>query len=167
MTQRQEILIEAKPSTKYTWRWRNWRWHSAADLHTREQYSRIGKQMHNNNKVTQLCPQIYLSPPQNSNSLKDTGNNSMHIVFKGELAVKLRAKNVEVGTSADGHPWQDQVTRSWTRPGFTVKDLLTTKALALLRFSIMHQYHALLLNASKLSPCLFRQEQKACLLAYE
>ena len=29
-------------TTEYTWRSRSWRWHSAADPHTKEQYSRIG-----------------------------------------------------------------------------------------------------------------------------
>ena len=47
------------------------------------------------------------------------------MVFKGEPAVKLHAKNVEVRTGANGNPRQDQVHVV----GFTVLDLLTTKAL--------------------------------------
>ena len=34
----------------------------------------------------------------------------MQMVFKGELAVKLQAKDVEVGTNSDRNPRQDQVT---------------------------------------------------------
>ena len=57
------------------------------------------------------------------------------MVFEGELAVKLYAKDVEVGTSSDRNPRQDQVTTG----GLTVLDQLTTKALVLLGFSLMHQ----------------------------
>ena len=39
--------------------------------------------------------------PQNTNSLRDTGNNISHKVLEGEFAVKLHAKDVEVGTSSD------------------------------------------------------------------
>ena len=42
------------------------------------------------------------------------------MVFEGELAVKLHAKNVEVGTSSDRNPRQDQVTMGRTHsPGST------------------------------------------------
>ena len=51
-----------------------------------------------------------LHQPQNTNSLRDMGGNTMHIVFKGDPAVKLLAKNVKVGTSANVNPRQDQVT---------------------------------------------------------
>ena len=47
---------------------------------------------------------------QNTNSLRDTGENTRHMVFKGEPAVKLHAKNVKVGTSANGNPRLDKVT---------------------------------------------------------
>ena len=49
------------------------------------------------------------------------------MVFKCELAIKLRAKDVEVGTSSDRNPRQDQVTMG----RLTAQDLLTTKALVL------------------------------------
>ena len=42
-------------------------------------------------------------------SLRHTGNNTTHMV-EYELAVKLHAMDVEVGTSAIGNPRQDQVT---------------------------------------------------------
>ena len=50
--------------------------------------------------------------PQNTNSLRDTGNNTMHMVFDGELAVKLHAKDVEVGTSKDKNPRQGLVRKN-------------------------------------------------------
>ena len=43
-----------------------------------------------------------LHQPQNTNSLKDSRDNTTHMVFEGE--------NVKVGTSANGNPRQDQVT---------------------------------------------------------
>ena len=56
------------------------------------------------------------------------------MVFEGDPAFKLHVKNVEVGTSANGNPRQDQLTIGRV----TVLDLLTTKTLVLLGFSIMH-----------------------------
>ena len=53
--------------------------------------------------------------PQNPNSLRDTGNNTTHMVFEGELSVKLHAKEVEFGTSSDRNPGQDQVTMGRAR----------------------------------------------------
>ena len=51
-----------------------------------------------------------LHQPQNSNPLIDTGDNTMHMVFVGEPAVKLHVKYIEVGTSTNLNPRQDQVT---------------------------------------------------------
>ena len=48
--------------------------------------------------------------PQNTNSLRDTGDNTTHMVFEGEPAVKLHTKNVKVVTSVNGNPREDQVT---------------------------------------------------------
>ena len=59
----------------------------------------------------------------------------MHMVFECELVVKLHAKDVEVGTSPIGIPDKTKSPWGW----FTVLDLLTTKALVLLGFSITHQ----------------------------
>ena len=72
----------------------------------------LGDQMQNSNEVTQRCPQILFHQTQNIKSLRYTGYNSRptHIVFEGELAVKLRSKDVEVGTSMDRRLKQDQVT---------------------------------------------------------
>ena len=45
-----------------------------------------------------------LHQPQNTNSLRDTGDNTTNMVFEGEPAVKLHTMNVKVGTSANGNP---------------------------------------------------------------
>ena len=70
----------------------------------------LGEQMQISDEVTQRCPQIPFHQPQNINSMKYTGYNTTHMVFKGELAVKLHSKDVEVGTSMDRNLKQDQVT---------------------------------------------------------
>ena len=59
----------------------------------------------------------------------------MNIVFEGELAVKLHAKNIEFVITQMETP--DKTKSPWE--GFTVLDLLTTKALILFGFIIMHQ----------------------------
>ena len=48
--------------------------------------------------------QYTLHQPQNTNSLRDKGDDTMHMVFEGEPAVKLHTKNVEVRTSSNGNP---------------------------------------------------------------
>ena len=58
------------------------------------------------------------------------------MVFKCELAVKLHAKDVDVGTSLDRYPRQDHVMIRVHSPRAAK---LTAKALVLLGFSIMHQ----------------------------
>ena len=45
-----------------------------------------------------------LCQAQNTNSLRDIGDDTMHMVIKGEPAVKLHTKNVKVGTSTNGKP---------------------------------------------------------------
>ena len=54
------------------------------------------------------------------------------MVFEGVPAVKIYVKNDKVGTSTNGNPRLNQVTM-----GILGLDLLTTKALVLLGFSIM------------------------------
>ena len=49
------------------------------------------------------------------------------MVFEGEFAIKLAAKGVEVGTSANAT--QDKTKSPWGE--FTLLDRLTTKALVL------------------------------------
>ena len=58
--------------------------------------------------------------PQNTNSLRDTGNNTTYMVFDGELDVKLYAKDVEVRTCSDKK--KHAKTKS-LRGGLTVLDL--------------------------------------------
>ena len=60
-----------------------------------------------------------LHQPQNTNSSKDTGENTTHMVFKGESAVKLHAKNVMVGTSANRNPRLDLTMGRVDSPGST------------------------------------------------
>ena len=61
-----------------------------------------------------------LHQPQNTNSLRETGDNTTYMVFEGEPAVKLHAKNAEVGTSANGNPRPEKVTmESIHSPGST------------------------------------------------
>ena len=55
----------------------------------------LAEQMQNCNEVTQRCPQIYICGPQNTNSLRKTGNNTTHMAFECQLAVKLHAKDVK------------------------------------------------------------------------
>ena len=83
--------------------------------------------------------------PLNTNTLRDTRNNTKHMVFEGELPVKLHAKEVEVALARMETP--DLTKSPWG--GFTVLDLLLTKALVLLGFSIMHQWIAPLLILAK------------------
>ena len=59
----------------------------------------------------------------------------MHMVFAGELAVKLHAKDVEVETGTNGNSQKDKLLFG----GFTVLDQLMTKKLVLLELNIMYQ----------------------------
>ena len=77
-----------------------------------------------------------LHQPQNTNSLRDTRDNTAHIVFESENAVKLHAKDIEDRTCANGNP--SKTKSPWG--GFTVLDLLTTKDIVLLGFRNMHQW---------------------------
>ena len=51
-----------------------------------------------------------LHQPQKNKSLRDRGENTTYMVYKGEPSVKLYAKNVKVRTRSNGNPRQDQVT---------------------------------------------------------
>ena len=60
-----------------------------------------------------------LHRPKNTNSLRDTRDNTAHMVFEGEPAVKLHAKNIEVRTSANEiqtHPFEFEVARCRPSP---------------------------------------------------
>ena len=90
-----------------------------------------------------------LHQPQNTNSWRDTGDNNMQMVFEGKPAIKLQAKNVNVGTSASGNPRQDRVTvERVDSPG-------STNGISLVRI----QYHAPV-TESQLSPCYSRQQHQ-------
>ena len=66
--------------------------------------------MHSSNEVTQRCPQRQASPTSKYQFFERHGRQYPHMVFGGESAVKLHAKNVKVGTSANGNHRLDQVT---------------------------------------------------------
>ena len=96
--------------TEYTWR-------SVAEDDIQEQSPTpennthgLEKRMHSCNEATQRSPQRYASPTSKYQFLRDTRDNTAHMVFEGEPAVKLQSKNLEVGTRANGNPIQDQVT---------------------------------------------------------
>ena len=56
------------------------------------------------------------------------------MVIEGELAVKLHANSIKVVNRLDRNPRQDKITMG----RLTVLEILTTKALVLLGFNIMH-----------------------------
>ena len=61
---------------------------------------------------------------------------STHMVFEVKLAVKLHAKDLEVGTSSDRNPRQDQVTTGRAHsPGSTNDKSLSF----VIGFSVMHR----------------------------
>ena len=135
MTQRQESLIRAKPGHRIHLALEKLKTLSSRPPHRRtilkdwENKCIVAMKQHRGvHKDT-------LHQPQNNNSLRDAGDNTTHMVFEGEPSVKLHTKNVKVGTSTNGNPRQDQVTMGRV----VVLDLLTTKTLVLLRFSIVHQ----------------------------
>ena len=66
--------------------------------------------MHSSNEAIQRYPQRHASPTSKSIYLRDTRDNTAHIVFEGEPAVKIHAENIGDGTGANGNPRQDQVT---------------------------------------------------------
>ena len=99
MTQRQESLTRAKPGHRI---------HLALE---KLKMTFCGRPPHRRTILKDLenkC--IIATQQQNIISLRDTGDNTTHMVFEGEPAFKLHEKNVKVGTSANGNHRQDQVT---------------------------------------------------------
>ena len=111
MTQRQESLIRAKPGHRI---------HLALEKLKMEFSSRpphkrtILKDWENKcivaAKQNRVVHKGTHHQPQNTFFLRDTGDNTTHMVFEGEPAFKLHAKNVKVETCANGNPRQVQVT---------------------------------------------------------
>ena len=105
MTQRQETLIGTKPGHRVQLALKKCEGDIQQLTPTPDNNTQgFGEQMQNSNEVTQRCPQIYVTPPQNTNSLGDTGNKTTQMVFECELSVKLHGKDVEVGISSDRNP---------------------------------------------------------------
>ena len=84
--------------------------------------------MHNSNEVTHWYPLDEPHQPQNINPQGDTIHNTTHMVFEGELAVKLKASMWRLGLFQIETP---DKTKSRGFRGFTVLDLLPTKGLVL------------------------------------
>ena len=84
----------------------------------------LGDQIHSSNEVTKVHNEVHIHQFQNTIFLRDTRDITTHMVFEDKLVVKLHAKNIEVGTIANGTP--DKTKSPWG--GFTVQDLLTTIA---------------------------------------
>ena len=102
------------------------------------------KCIHGSNEATQRCPQRQVSPTSKYQSLRDTGDNTTPMVFEGEPALKLQAKNVKVGTSSNGNLRQDQFTMERVgSPGSTNHYILSF---------VRIQHHAPVI-APLLNPC--------------
>ena len=108
MTQRHEHVIRAKPGHRI---------HLALEklkmtFSSRPPHRRTILKNWKNKYIAATKQQrdVQLHRPQNTNYLRDTGGNTTHMVFEGEIAVKRHPKNVKVGTSTNGNPRQDQVT---------------------------------------------------------
>ena len=99
MTQRQENLISAKPGHRI-------------HLGLVKLKMTFSNRTPNQRKILEDWENIYIVPtkqyrgihkdmlhqPQNTNSLRDPKDNTAHMTFKGEPAVKLHGNNIEVGT---------------------------------------------------------------------
>ena len=102
-----------------------------------------------------------LHQPQNTNSLRDTRDNSTHMVLEDETPVKLHAKNVKVGTSANGTPRQEQVTMGRVdSPGLT-----NYRSLSFVRIQYHAQEIAPLLNPSQVPVKGGSNSRSVCWLA--
>ena len=102
-----------------------------------------------------------LHQPQNKNSLRETRDNTTYMVFEDEPAVKLYAKNVEVGTSANGNHRQDQVTMGRVHS----PESINQQSISFVRIQLMHQWiHQSWIRAKSL---LREAATAGCLLACE
>ena len=121
MTQRQVTLIRAHLATEYTWSSRSWRWHFAADPTLENNAQGLGEQMQNSNEVTQWCPQIYVSQTSKYQFPERHGKQYHAYGLRRCACCQTSAKNVDVGTSSDGIPRQDQVIMGRVHsPGSTI-----------------------------------------------
>ena len=160
MTQRQESLIRAKPGHRI---------HLALNKAKMTSSSRpphwrtILKDWNKCIVATKQQRGIYkdtLHQPENTNSLKDTGDDTTYMVYEGEPAVKLQMKNVEVGTSTNGNPTKDQVTMGRVHsPGST-----NHQSISFIRIQYHEPVIAPLLNSSQVS-VKRGSNSRVCLLA--
>ena len=162
MTQRQESLIRTKPGHRIHLALEKLKMaFSSRPPHRRTINTQgLGEQMNSSNEATQRCPQRHAHQPQNTNSLRDTGDNTTHMVFEGQSVVKLHAKNVKIRTRANGNPRQEQVTMGRVdSPGST-----NHQSLSFVRI----QYHAPviapLLNSSQVPALGGSNSRSVCYL---
>ena len=159
MTQRQESLIRAKNGHRiYTWHSSSWRWHSSADPTPENNTRGLGEQMHSSNEATQRCPQRHASPTSIYQFFERQKRQYGAPMFQHYKQPEWSSKvillwNFTQRISTLGLAQMETVERiksSWG--GFTVQNLLTTKALVLWGFSIMHQrwHHSWILAKSLL-----------------
>ena len=109
--------------------------------------------------ATKQCRGIHkdmLHQPQNTNSMRDKRDNTAHMVFEGEHAVEFHVQSIQVGTSANGNPRQDQVTMGRVHcPTFTNR-----KSLNFVRIPVIAQ----LLNPSQVPVKGGSNSRYVCLL---
>ena len=81
----------------------------------------LGEQMHTSNEATRRCPSTKTRFPTSKYQFfeRHKRQSHAHVVFECDLAVKLHVKNVDVVTSANGNPRQDQVTMGRAHSGST------------------------------------------------
>ena len=105
ITQRQESLIRAKPGHRIHLALEKMNMtFSSKPTHRRTIFKDWKNKCIVATKQHRGVHKDTLHQPQNTNSLRDTRDNDTHMVFEGEPAVKLHAKNVEVGTIENGSP---------------------------------------------------------------
>ena len=85
--------------------------------------------MQNSNEVTQRCPQIYVSPTSKYQFTERHGS------WKVSLPSNFMIRMSRLGPALMETP--DKTKSPWG--GLTVLDLLTTKALVLIGFSVVHK----------------------------
>ena len=133
-------------ATEYTWRLRSWRWHSTPENSSSSIIRRTNTKLQR--RYTEVCKNIRFT------TSKYQFSETLGKLYSGTWSLKVSfISNVQPGMSRLGPArieTPDKTKSPWG--GFTALDLLTTKALVLLGFSIMHQWlhHSWILSKSPL-----------------
>ena len=134
MTQRRECLFRAKPGHRIHLALEKLKMTFSSRPHTEEQYQGLGVQMHSSNKAIQRCPQRHSSPipretiPRTRETIPRTWSSKVSLLSSFTSRIS-RLGLAQTKTT-------DKTKSQWG--GFTVLDLLTTKALVLSGFGIVH-----------------------------